>query len=67
MLQFYHKGDNMKNYETSVFYFITDNNIIISDKDMDAFDNSLDSIMRSLINNGIHVKNFQEKVDGYIH
>lgn len=67
MLQFCRKGDNMKNYETSVFYFITDNNIIISDKDMDAFDNSLDSVMRSLINNGIHVKNFQEKVDGYLH
>lgn len=53
----------MMKTEVSVFYYIQDNNLL-NESDITDFDTKMDSVMRGLINNGVHVKNIQDRISG---
>lgn len=51
----------MMKTEVSIFYYIQDNKLL-DEKDLDIFDSKMDSVMRGLINVGVYVKNFQDRI-----
>ena len=55
----------MKFIGISIFYYINDDKLL-SESDIDSLDNQMHSTIRSLINNGIYINNFQDSMTGTI-
>lgn len=49
----------------SIFYYVFDDELL-TESDINFFDNKMDSIMRGLINNGVYIKNFQDRMSDII-
>lgn len=55
----------INNPRVSIFYYIHDDKLL-NESEINEFDEKMDSVMRGLINNGIHINNFQDRLSGFI-